>query len=78
MIDLIVSDQIVDLEKREADIAVRHSRPHKGISLQSSRAPSLSAYASSITLTDWQTIHHGDRATRHLSVRTAGHLHLAL
>ena len=29
-IDLVVSDQIVDLEKREADIAVRHSRPTQG------------------------------------------------
>jgi DNA-binding transcriptional LysR family regulator len=50
-IDLVVTDQIVDLGKREADIAVRHSRPTEGhLVAKLLRAIPVRLYASSLYL----------------------------
>ncbi len=80
-IDLVVSDQLVDLEKREADIAIRHSRPTQGaLVAKLVRAIPVRLYASSLYLDRiGRPIHPGDlRKATFIGFAPLEHLHMAL
>ncbi|MEP7313447.1 MAG: LysR family transcriptional regulator [Pseudomonadota bacterium] len=80
-IDLVVADAIVDLGKREADIAIRHSRPTEGhLVARLLRGIPVRLYASSLYLDRiGRPIHSGDlRNATFVGFAPLEHFHLAL